>query len=434
MRFPVEIYEADVPLLLERLLKITGADPWTKRCEWLTREVAENRHMDDWLRERCGLEWEFRESLQSGDLLGAGRFRIHNAARYELVAFAAGVTRIYEGLSAYGRSRLRGVLLDGLKEDKGLLSVQHEVATAVHLVQMGFDVEFQDLESGGGFDFLVKKGDVEIEVECKMFSADIGRKVHRRLSKKLFKVLEPTLAQAFQTAARGLLVRITLPDRLTPAPQQHDGIRRAVELGLLAGNTFHSEHCDVCVRDFAIEGSPFAASDISKIQKKQVMEFVAAMSGQWNPMLMILISPGRGVVIALLESNQPDAVLKGIRRQLRDAAKNQFSGTRPACLVAQLHDLNEEQLLSLAMSDSSIRTNAHDLQIMTSDLLQAPTRAHIHSIVYRARPVVLSEAGTISSSSSTYVMRNAWHPLANDPEYALFGSTTAANPRVVLSE
>jgi hypothetical protein len=434
VQFPVEIHEATVPLLVERLVSITGVEPWTKRFEWLAREVQENSHMGEWLRERCGLEWELGASIESGDLSDTGRFRIQGrASRYELAAFAAGVSYIHEGLSPKGRNRLRGSLVDGLKVDKGLLSVQHEVATAVHLVRSGFDVQFHDLETGGGYDFLAVKGAAEIEVECKMFSADVGRKMHRRLSAKLFKVLEPALGQTFQSAAGGLLVRITLPDRLTPAPSQHNGIRRAVELGLLAGRPFENEYCVVAVQDFAIEGSPFAVSDIGQIQSAAAKEFVGRLAGHTNPTLMILVSPGRSAVVALLESRQPDAVLKGIRRQLRDAAVDQFSGTRPGCLAAQLHDLDDGQLRELATSDSSSRARAHGLQIMTSDLLQAPSRAHILSVVYRARAPVVSEGGAISSPSTTYVMRNAGHPFANDPAYAAFGPTAAPATRIVLS-
>jgi len=60
-----------------------------------------------------------------------------------------------------------------------------------------------------------------------------------------------------------------------------------------------------------------------------------------------------------------------MRRQLRDAAKGQFTGTRLAMLVAQLHALAADQLLNLGLLDSSTRANAHGLQIMTSDFLQS---------------------------------------------------------------
>jgi len=426
MRFQVEISESYVPLLLEQLLQIVGVEPWMKRFEWLAREVDENRHMSDWLRARCNIEWELGSAIANGDLVKPDTFRIRDIGRYELAGFAAGIVQIYRGLSHFGQNRLRGQLLDGLKSDKGLLSLQHEIATAVHLVRAGFDVDFHDLESGGGYDFLARNNEVEMEIECKMFSADIGRKIHRRLSAKLFNVLEPFLTQISRGASRGMVIRVTLPDRLTKNPAQHDSIRRAVEFGVMAGGRYKSEHCDVSLIDFNIEESPFSAVAIDKIDQQASKNYVAGLTGNTNPTLMALVSPGERVVIALLESRQPDSVLKGIRRQLRGGAVDQFSGTRPACLVAQLHDLTNAQLYDLASSDSPMRYGAHGLQIMTSDLLQSGSRSHIHSVVYRGRPSFDSSEGAMDSKSWTYVMKNAWHPQANDLRFSPFspGSNT----------
>lgn len=434
MRFQVDIRESDVPLLVEQLLHIVGVEPWSKRFEWLAREVDENRHMAEWLRARCNIEWELGAAIANGDLLKPELFRIHNLGRYELAGFCAGLVQIYSGLSAVGQNRLRGTLLDGLKSDKGLLSLQHEIATAVHLVRAGFNVDFHDFESGGGYDFLAKNDGIELEVECKMFSADIGRKIHRRLSSKLFNVLEPVINQIFRGVSKGLVIRIALPDRLTPAPTQHNGIRRAVELGVLAGGVYKSEYCDVSVVDFNIANSPFSATEIMQIDHKAAKEYIGGLTGNSNSTLMIMVSPGERVVVAMLESKQPDSVLKGIRRQLRDGAVDQFSQTRPACLVAQLHDLTNAQLYDLASSDSPLRYGAHGLQIMTSDLLQSESRAHVHSVVYRGRATFATEDGAVGSPSWAYVMKNARHPLANDLRYSPFSPGPQTATRIHLGE
>ena len=64
-----------------------------------------------------------------------------------------------------------------------------------------------------------------------------------------------------------------------------------------------------------------------------------------------MVSPGEQAVCLSLESAQWDAVLQGIRRQLRDGA-SQLTGERPGCVVAGLHDLSDSQLLSLIQADS----------------------------------------------------------------------------------
>ncbi|MFM0557749.1 hypothetical protein P0D69_43460 [Paraburkholderia sediminicola] len=175
MRFSVDIRDTEIADLVQDLLQITGQEPWTRRFEWLTRESRDNPLMEDWLMARCAIEWSMREILANPSLHSGRPMRLDNPGKIEPVGFATGIERCHKRFSERGRRRLRGVLLDGLKEEKGLLSVQREIRTEHHLLSRGFDVEFQDQEYGGGVDFIARKDDVEIEVECKLFSADLGR-------------------------------------------------------------------------------------------------------------------------------------------------------------------------------------------------------------------------------------------------------------------
>lgn len=428
MKFPIDVHDTEVQQLLGGLTQITGIESWKRRFKWLERESADNPLMEEWLRERCSIEWTFNEVLRNQSLMRRGPFTVENIAEYELVAFAAGTVRIYERLNERGRQRLRGVLLDGLKEDKGLSSVQHEIMTAVHLMRRGFDVEFHDMELGGGFDFLAQKEGVEIEVECKMFTADLGRKIHRRRSATLCKALESVLSQTYGSATAGMIVTVTIPDRLTPSPEQHRGIEQTLRAGLLSGDALtRTEHCDVRVLDFSIDKSPFNKTP-EDLSRKEVQHFVWERTGRSNSTLMILFSPGRRAVVLSLESQKSDDVLKGMRHQLREAAKGQFTKTRPAFLAVQLHDLTADQLADLAQSDSPWRGNATGLQVMTSDFLQSPSRAHIHSVVYRSHSTLSDDHqhGLKRADGLAYLIKNGYHPLHKDPRYSVFGNEPIA--------
>jgi hypothetical protein len=87
--------------------------------------------------------------------------------------------------------------------------------------------------------------------------------------------------------------------------------------------------------------------------------------------------------------------------------------------MAQLLDLSNDQLFELVRSDSSDRSKASRLQVMTSDLLQASSRQHVHSVVYRGVPSVVSQEGAVGVQGVTYFMRNEFHPLARDPRLSL---------------
>ena len=433
MRFSVEVHQKNIPSLVNELLGIVGVDVWQRRFAWLRRELNENEHMQDWLLERCSLESTLMQVISEKELGPASAYRLDLPGRYELAAFAAGISAIQGHLSAPAQNRLRGQLYDGLNTDKGLLSLQHEVSTAVHLMQSGFDLTCHDLESGGGFDYIAARDGLEIEVECKMFSGDIGRRIHKRAQAKLFIRLRARLLQVLGGLRTGLLLRLKFPVRLSSSDSQHAQVCRAVDMGLLSGKGFHSEECSVSTVDFDVAGSPFQSVSERRVDQSKAREFVFALTGNRNPAMALMFTEASQVLVVVFESAKMDDVLGGMRHQLREAAAKQFSGSRPGVFVAQISDLRNEQLLELAGSDSLDRAKASRLQVMTSDLLQSNSRKHVHSVIYRGTPTLASDQGSVSSRGVSYFMRNEFHPLAHDPRFTAFGTTAVAQARVVVA-
>lgn len=208
MRFSIGIQDREVPSLLKRLVDITGASPWHKKFSTIQQQFEENRFLGDWIRERHGIEVKFAQLLIQERRQGGFPLQLQDKLHYELAGFAAGVVRIYEQLSSRGRHRLRGMLLDGLKPDNNLLSVQHEMVTAVHLISRGYDLVPNDLEVGSGVDFVASEDGLEIEVECKCITGDLGRKLVRRKVLALNRHIAAHVERIHKSAARGILVRI----------------------------------------------------------------------------------------------------------------------------------------------------------------------------------------------------------------------------------
>uniref|UniRef100_UPI0025F8BD3B hypothetical protein n=1 Tax=uncultured Thiodictyon sp. TaxID=1846217 RepID=UPI0025F8BD3B len=274
MRFEVKILQQDIPRLVDQLVQITGVEAWRKRFTWLEQESRENQHMREWLSERCGIEIALMEAVATGELKDPASYRLDLAGRYELAAFAAGVGAIHARLSAAGKNRLRGQIVDGLKTDKGLLPLQHEVSTAVHLVHSGFDVCFHDLESGGGFDFLAERDGLAVEVECKVFSGDLGRKIHKRALAKLFLKIRGRLMSVLSGLRTGLLVRITFPVRLSSSDAQHAAVSRALEESLLSADRCKSDECSVAVSEFSVASGPFSSAARGVVSPSDARQFV----------------------------------------------------------------------------------------------------------------------------------------------------------------
>lgn len=418
MRFETELHDYDVVPLLNRLVEITGVTPWNKKFAALHLHLKQNELFHHYQIERHGIEIKLSQLLAEQEKKGVFPVAVQDQLQYSLYAFSASVVRIYDALSPAGKTRLRGMLLDGLKPDNNLMSLQHEVSTAVHLVSLGFDIELNDIENGSGVDFIARRDGAELEVECKMFTGDLGRQIHKRKVLVLYHHLRETMDRIYQSAKTGIIVRITIPARLTSQPGQLKDILDAVSKGILNGKAItRTSACQVEVLDFAVDSSPFQVDNPSDLIRTAVENFIHARLGRTNHNLMIMFSPGKKAVVALIESAKPDEVLKGIHRQLREASSGQFTRTRPGHLSVQFQELTVKQMEELAKDIASGVGKPVGLQIMTSDFLQNSNRAHIHSVAYRShgamsqlkdQPHVIMEQGIASYT------RNPSNPYYND--------------------
>src|SRR5262249_28273722 len=78
-----------------------------------------------------------------------------------------------------GKKVLKGRALTALKPDRDARALAQELRAAFTFAQWGWDVEFTDLENRGRYDYIVRKGAFEVEIECKAVTADCGNAVHR---------------------------------------------------------------------------------------------------------------------------------------------------------------------------------------------------------------------------------------------------------------
>ncbi len=331
------------------------------------------------------------------------------------------VVGVHRHLTSQAQKRLRGMIRGQLKDDSGLAPVASEMAVASHLMSRDFDVIFNDLETGRGFDFLAKRREVEIEVECKHVSGDVGRKLHKRRVYELGGRIVPLLDEVLERQSDGWLLRITVPDHLKGAREQHEAIAKVVEETLRSGQR-SSDHsvCSLEVQQFPLADSPFSASSPGAISEQLVKDFVEKRLGVFNKHLFCLFGPQKGAVVVVFHSSKPDKVLDGIHRQLKNSSKDQLTGLRPGLMCVHLEDVSGKDLRELADAEGNDFTNGTGLQAMATDVLVK--RPHVHTIAFTA-------AGEIRENrieryrqekGSAYSFPNANHPLADDPRYKVF--------------
>ena len=180
MYFNPSLPHSKIGAAVMKAVALGGVQSWQGRVSKLTDETRRNPFAPYYFAERYEYELAMAEVCKfksaTGRVPDVGSADAKTMRLYSFVAMLSGV---YDRLAPQAQKSLVGRIQSGLRDDVGISPLAYELTMASHLMQKGVDVEWRDWEAGG-YDFLVRNGSVEAEVECKTFSADIGRKVHRR--------------------------------------------------------------------------------------------------------------------------------------------------------------------------------------------------------------------------------------------------------------
>ena len=300
----------------------------------------------DFIRKRHARELAFADVMQYYRTRGKYPWP-RTTGEQSFYFFALLLTEVFRRVGPRAQSRLRGMLRTGLKKEFGLGPFAYEMRVAAHLMSRDFRVCFHDLESGGGFDFLATSASEGVEIECKYISADLGRKLHRRRVYDLGGYLYPVMKRHVDQMRGGVLIRVTLADRLSSAVEQQTRIRDCVSSLLLDGKRTYEDHeCFLTAEPFDIEQSPFSRQSAGQ-HPAQVYDEARSYFGIERDHALLHWRPNVAATVVSLKSAKPDRVLLEMVKGLKADTKAQFSGALPAFLFLHLDDLSEEQLVEL---------------------------------------------------------------------------------------
>lgn len=406
-----------------RAKEIATIAVWRRRWEIFQKQLTKNPLLREYIEQHFPIECAMYEFDRYHRITGRiPRTNIvEDSGLFGLYKFCSILSRVYDRLPPTAKSRLSGRLRGALLGDEGISSIAFELSTCVHLMLRGFDVTWNDLEGNGGFDFLAVKNNIEFEVECKTFSADVGRKIHLRRQYQLGGLIHGALWDTLAIQSP-LFVDIVLPDRLSGG--DIEPISRAVIKALrLNIDSLGPSPCTVTLRSFEIEDSPlkdFAKS--GQFVRDDVEKFIGQRFNCVCRHFTIMGNKGKLAVVAI-RSLAEDDVIKGIYRSLKSGS-NQFSGDRPAMLCAQLQDVSGVQLGDLA------KVRGNGLEVVATNLFKNTDRNYLHSVIFSAAgdaPQVRSATqGNVMKwdyidQYAGYVFRNECNARIEDPDLLVFG-------------
>jgi hypothetical protein len=418
MRLQTDVTPSALPALMRQVAGIANWQVWKRRVQELKRLEKGNPLWPTFVRERHSLEIAFCEAQQYIKNTGRCAWPPRTAEEYRLYCFVTQVAQIYEKLGECGKSRLSGAIRSGLEKEFGLGPVAFEVKIAAHLASRGFDVDFHDLENGGGYDFLASSDGSKIEVECKYISADIGRKIPRRKLYDLGGLLSPIMCRAVEDKHVGILLRVDLPDRLNGMKEQQQALASQIKIALNNEIASETEACTISIERFDNSSSLFSAERGTTLTDDDIRGFCKVM-GFESGHTLFRWKPGKTAIVISFKSLRKDTVLAKILDRLKDDAKRQFTRQLPALMCVHMADLSDKQLLDIAEVDKS--ESATGIRIVLSKLLRE--RPHVHTIALMTDGVVRVNQSQIGNNyttltqetGTTYILRNPGHPQASDP-------------------
>jgi hypothetical protein len=323
---------------------------------------------------------------------------------------------VYDRLAPQAQKSLVGRIQSGLRDDVGISPLAYELTMASHLMQKGVDVEWRDWDAGG-YDFLVRNGSVEAEVECKTFSADIGRKVHRRHHFQLGGRIHEEISRTLDRDG-SIFVDTLIADRLDGAM---DEVAKHICAALESGQDV-SEMPIVRLHKLSSDDIPFEP-DSKDYGPAEITEFVEKRFERKNPSLLVMARKGRGIAILAIRSAKPDEVTGGIYKQLKRGA-TQFSGERPAFLCAHMLDMRPGEILELHAEQERGRPTGFNY--IATRLFK--DRAYIHTLLF-STPGIPRKSQTIEGnlrrrhymeSGLVFNFSNPGNPFANEQGLKFF--------------
>ena len=344
---------------------------------------------------RFSLELQLFNIEQLRRKLG-GRFPGAPEALHEAVDFIIGLGQTIPILSPSARNKLRGQIVSGLKTN-GLRPLQHEMRVAEMLSKLGFEIVFGDLEDMSACDILAEKDGLSYEVEAKSLPIFSGHPILPQDADKFF--LE--MRRHFRPKIDGNsipVVNIEFHGRLSP--------ERNALLELVAA-------CIQAVETKASSAGAAATVAFGGIIPDNMPEAELVAAAREDAMqngIGVYVTKHKPKVMLRIRSDRPSKLPRNILSTISEAAKRQFTGTRPGVIWLHVDYVSQQTFdkMTYAKSGPSF------FDSIANAVFASPKRNHVIQLVF--------SGGTRFVKRERIGRSSYWHVAYNSP-HANMGST-----------
>ena len=250
----------EVGKILPLVSSVVHRDEWLTFLHKIRKRSIDNPYIADYLAD------QFRDAIALAEIFEFKKLRqrmpkLKSEEQIRGATLAVQIEMLHRRLSEIGRKRLAGMIRAGLSSDGGLGPLSVEFATSLDLEQRGWTIRYEDMEDRARFDMLVMKPGLDVEVECKYVSADLGRKIHRKDFFNFLNTLQPNLRK-FELLRGGHQLDVVLDNRFVADVYVHRKI--AGDVGSLT-----SAQMVVRGESWKVSYQPFSTAELGLIYAEE---------------------------------------------------------------------------------------------------------------------------------------------------------------------
>ena len=424
----IELHTKDIPEIYDRFSKEIGEGCWKERVASIRQEIKGNPLLHEYHQQESSIAFQLEQLRDlKGRFGGVAVQQYNDHSHYSASSFAAQVLSVIKAVNGLGAERFRSRVRACIKNNPSdLRALRLELATATHFLRQGKKVSWPEMaqsyvEGQRIYDLLVEDiGPNGLELECKSFSEDKGRKITRREALDFFWLIRSQNWKKLKLSPDGVAVVVTVEKRLPVAYKDRVALSDLVSSLALSGRTGIAEFNGVTVNVIRFEPSPFNAL-IEKSTQSEHRRLLDQLTGTENKEIVAMSTSLNGALVFVLQSKEDDTLMSSIERTLKDSASNQFSRSRAGVMVAGLEGLNPDQLISLAMQDKDGEDLPTALRVYASRILDSPGRDHLVGTVFLSSSDLRHVTNdAVSSSSTSYHFLKRESPFWSDEFSGLF--------------
>lgn len=392
-----------IPAMLRQLSSFVGESDLSKQLKRVRTKIAHQAVVSAEVQDRFSIPLSLARLYEQPPST-YNALLASDPAFYNAVAFAFGVVEFARHLSAKGSKVLRGKTMSALDPSNDARPLAHEFRVAFHFSQQEWDVELSDFEGRTQYDFIVRKADQELEVECKAITGDRGNAVHREEFNSFGNAILRDVS-ALHLSQKHLRIDIALPARMPKGAAARELVNAVL-------NVLADYSVPIVVEGATVTLSPV---DPAKIDARDV-------GGSGQRLLAEIREERNGSVFGIFDATQFLAVHVYSERRSRvsaeiaetvERAAAQLSMERPGLIWTHMVDLTNDELKSLnAIYKSGEYTL---LEAVAHKMFVADEYGHVAALLFSAEAPVQRAGGpdSLIIHAPFYKQSGAIYPLWN---------------------